>query len=127
MSMPPDHSDPRLPVLVGEPNGPTDAAYVLEGSRAAPAQAAALARFVPDAAGHLAGCRCCGGRSGAARALDSLFLARARGEAKPFRVVVALVQTDAGRDALVAAIEEDRVVRARFRLVRTEGCRPGRP
>lgn len=120
MSMRPDPPDPRLPVVVGEADGPTDAAYLLEGSGAAPAEAAPLARFVPDGASHLAGCRCCGGRSGAARALDALFLARARGEAKLFGVVVALVQTDAGRDALVAALEEDRVVRARFRLVRTD-------
>lgn len=61
---------------------------------------------------HAAGCSCCGGRGGLAKALGALFIARARGDVPPFRGVVL---TDlALAPALAAALREDRLVAARF-------------
>ena len=81
-----------------------------------PASAAALASFDPFAPGHAGGCACCGGRrSPAAAALDRLFQARVRGACPWFERVVALAETPAARDAVVAALRDDAVTAARFR------------
>ena len=83
-----------------------------------PASAAALASFDAFAPGHAGGCACCGGRSPAAAALDRLFQARVRGACPWFERVVALAETPAARDAVVAALREDAVTAARFRLAK---------
>jgi hypothetical protein len=91
-------------------------ALLIEG--AAPAEGAAVARFVVPAriGGHPVGCACCAPRGPVAMALGGLFLARARGELPWFRSVLAVTQSAAGVAAVRAALEEDVVTRARFRM-----------
>ena len=81
-----------------------------------PAGAVALASFDPFLPSHAAACRCCGGRSPAAAALDRLFQARLRGQCGWFDRVVALAETEVARAQLTAALREDAVTAARFRL-----------
>ena len=81
-----------------------------------PGFAGAVARFAAGAGmAHSIGCGCCGGRAPAAVALAGLFTARARGDVAFFTRVIADV-----RDAALVqrALEDDIVVRARFKLVR---------
>jgi hypothetical protein len=52
----------------------------------------------------------------AAEALRTLFLARARGTARFFTEVVAVVETPAGEAAVRAAVAGDPLVSARYRL-----------
>ena len=91
-------------------------ALLIEG--AAPAAGAAVARFVVPArvGGHPVGCACCAPRGPVATALGGLFLARARGELPWFRCVVAVTESAAGAAAVRAALAEDVVTRARFRV-----------
>ena len=65
---------------------------------------------------HAAACSCCGGRAPAATALDRLFQARVRGQCPWFDRVVALAETPEARAAIAAALVEDAVTAARFRL-----------
>ena len=65
---------------------------------------------------HAAACACCGGRAPAATALDRLFQARVRGQCPWFDRVVALAETPEARAAIAAALMEDAVTAARFRL-----------
>ena len=75
-----------------------------------------VARFgLPGFPRHQPGCGCCGARSPAASALSALFLARATGNAPFFRRVVVLAST-AGWAEVEAALTQDVVTRARFRL-----------
>jgi hypothetical protein len=91
-------------------------ALLIEGP--GPAGASAVARFVLPAriGGHPVGCACCAPRGPVATALGALFLARARGELPWFRCVVAVTQSTGGAAAVRAALEEDVVTRARFRV-----------
>jgi hypothetical protein len=116
--------DARLPlVIVGDTEGltaalsggPSAAVLVEAPPTPMPANAIALASFDPFASGHAGGCACCGGRSPAAAALDRLFQARIRGACPWFERVVALAETPAARDAVVAALRDDAVTAARFR------------
>jgi len=68
---------------------------------------------VPKAA-HVLGCACCPPRNAAGQALGRLFLARARGESVFFRRVVVVVKSEAGRDAVLAALEGDPLASAAF-------------
>ncbi len=68
-------------------------------------------------AGHSAGCACCLPRGPVAEALSRLFLAQIRGEVAYFHRVLAVTETAAGMAAILGAVAEDPVVRARFRLV----------
>jgi hypothetical protein len=88
---------------------------------ALPAGAAALVSFDP---GHVAGCACCGGRSGAAAALDRLFQARVRGGCAWFDRVLAVVETPEARAELESALSADALTVARYRLVGGPGA-PG--
>jgi hypothetical protein len=65
---------------------------------------------------HEAACACCNGRSPAATALDRLFQARVRGQCRWFDRVLALAETAEVRASLEAALREDAVTAARFRL-----------
>ncbi len=76
-----------------------------------------VAHFVLPTTAHGLGCACCLPRGPAAIALGRLFLARARGEAPLFDTVVAVTRTPAGEAAVRAALADDLVTRARFRLV----------
>jgi hypothetical protein len=110
-------------VIVSDPDA-LDAALAA-GSKAAvlaeappppmPAEAAALAGFDP-AMPHASGCGCCGGRPAAAAALDRLFQARVRGACPWFERVVALAETAEAGEAIAAALRDDAVTAARFRV-----------
>jgi hypothetical protein len=109
-------TDERIPVRFGplaaaEPHD----ALLIEGD--AQAAGAAVARFVMPArlGGHPVGCACCAPRGPVATALGALFLARARGELKWFRSVVAVTRSAAGEAAVRAALVDDVVTAARFR------------
>jgi hypothetical protein len=80
-----------------------------------PAGAVSLVSFDLSGPSHGAGCACCTGRGPAAAALDRLFQARVRGACGWFERVVALAETEAGRDAVAAALGADAVTQARFR------------
>lgn len=109
--------DERIPVRFGTVRdaGPEEA-LLLEGDL--PADRGAVARFALSRriAAHAPGCACCAPRRPVAIALGALFLARARGELPWFRSVVAVTQTAAGVDAVRAALAEDLLTAARFRL-----------
>ena len=62
---------------------------------------------------HVLGCACCVARSPGALAFDRLFLARVKGE----RIFACVVVPAANAAAARAAVEDDIVVRARFRWV----------
>jgi hypothetical protein len=64
---------------------------------------------------HPVGCMCCAPRNGAGIALARLLLARGRGHGPFFRRVIAATHTDAGRQAVVRALESDPLVSACFR------------
>ncbi len=117
--------DARLPlVIVGGAAGL--AAALASGPKAAvlaeapppplPEGAAALASFDLSVPSHAGGCACCGGRPPVAAALDRLFQARVRGACPWFERVVALAETAAARDEIAAALRDDAVTAARFRL-----------
>jgi hypothetical protein len=112
--------DARLHVGFGTADqaGP-ETALLIEGDAPAPA-GVAVARFVlaPVVAAeavHPTGCACCAPRGPAAEALGRLFLQRARGGAL-FRKVIAVVSGPDGAAAVRAALAEDPLVSARFRL-----------
>jgi hypothetical protein len=84
---------------------------------ALPPGAVALVSFDLSGPTHAAGCACCAGRSSAAAALDRLFQARVRGQCGWFDRVVALAETEAARAEVAAALREDAVTAARFRIV----------
>ncbi len=99
--------DARIPVVFAadlSEVGPDDA-LLLEGDVPAP-KGAAFARFVVGGE-HAPSCACCTGRSGAARALSELFLARARGQGVFFKRVCVVSPSAEGRDGVVAALSGD--------------------
>jgi hypothetical protein len=90
--------DARIPVVFGGALGAKDAV------------------LAPDATwgdSHPIACACCVGRGPAAQAMDRLFLDRVRGTRPWFD---RLVVDPAGEAAVRAALAEDAVVSARFRL-----------
>lgn len=80
-----------------------------------PAGALAQASFEPGLA-HPGACTCCTGRGAAAAALDRLFQARARGQCAWFTRVLAVAETPAAAAEIQAALRDDAVTAARFRL-----------
>lgn len=94
------------------------AAMLVEAGLAAPAGAAAAARFVASLP-HAVACACCQGRGPVAEALDRLFLARIRGQCPWFERVLALAETPAAADLIATTLRDDAVSAARFRLVDT--------
>lgn len=80
-----------------------------------PRGAVAAVSFDAGVAAHLAGCACCQGRSAAAQALDRLFQARARNACAWFDRVLVLDEDGAGAEIL-AALREDALAAARFRM-----------
>jgi hypothetical protein len=108
--------DGRIPVRFAEAaTVAPDEALLMEGDGAV-AAGAAVAWFQPAGLGmHAPGCACCAARGPAAEALGRLFLARARGEVAPFRAVVAVARTPAGRRAVMEALTRDPLVAGRFR------------
>jgi len=107
--------DSRILVRFGAAADAGMAALLVEDGAAVP-PGRSVARFAVPTTAHVLGCACCVARSPAALALGRLFLARARGEAALFDAVVAVTRTPAGVAAVRAALEQDVVTRARFRL-----------
>lgn len=81
-----------------------------------PAGAVALASFDMSGPVHAASCTCCVSRGPAALALDRLFQARVHGGCGWFERVVALVENDAARAEVGAALRDDALTAARFRV-----------
>jgi G3E family GTPase len=104
-------SDTRIAVVLGGAPGATDAVLV-EAGVAAPA-GLYISRFSVTV--HTAGCLCCQPRSGAGQALAQLFRDRATGSA-PFFSRLIVVASQAGEQAVSAAIKTDMLCRARYRL-----------
>ena len=112
--------DARCPLrlLDDAATAPAGAIVLAEDGAVLPAAPARVERFAaPPPGAHPLGCACCQPRNPAAIALDRLFLARARGQAPWFTEVVALIRTEDGRAAIHAALENDSVTAARFRLI----------
>ena len=89
-----------------------DEAVLVEGAEEPAARA--FERFDAE---HAIGCACCGARSPAATALDRLFQRRVRGQIDFFKGVVAVTTTAEGDLAVWAAVRNDPVASARYRLV----------
>lgn len=116
--------DARLPVRFGAVADARqgDALLLPHGAEAPPGWPAAVLEAGPA---HPAGCACCMPRNAAARALGALFLRGARGEAAPFRAVLAAVGPEdwAG---VRAALEADPLVSGRYRLDQGAAAAPAR-
>ena len=98
--------------LSGLPEMMPGDALLQEGE--APAGHPLEARFTVEQT-HVVGCACCTGRSSAARALSTLFLARARSSGAPFARVAA-VATPAGKAAILEALANDVLASQWFRV-----------
>lgn len=79
-----------------------------------PAGILATAGFEPGPA-HPVACSCCAGRTPLAQALDALFLARVKGQARWFNRVVALLPSPEARQRMAEALRDDSVVASRYR------------
>ncbi|WP_048880446.1 hypothetical protein [Acidocella aminolytica] len=105
--------DQRIPVFMGGTPGPNDAVLVEDG-HAMPALGHAI-RFVPPKFGHQPGCFCCTARGPVANALSSFYRDRAMGAAPYFSRVIVLASR-LGEADVKAALNQDAVTRARYRL-----------
>jgi len=106
--------DRRIPVVFGPraAAGPSDA-LLLEGVGA---DGPGVAWFRLPKASHVLGCACCPPRNAAGQALGRLFLARGRGDGLFFGRVVVVVTSEAGRAAVLAALEGDALASGAFRV-----------
>lgn len=117
--------DARIPLtLVADPTALAVAlatgkpAAVLAEAPAGPLLPGTVTQVSFDPAiSHAPACTCCNGRSFAAEALDRLFQARVRGQCRWFDRVLAWVATPAAAAAVTAALRDDALTAARFRLV----------
>jgi hypothetical protein len=110
--------DSRVKLRIGTLGeaGPTDALLV-EGKVSLPAGTPYVRFVLPAATAHAIGCACCLPRGPVAEALSLLFLQRVRGEVAHFDEILAVPAGAAGEAAIRAALQNDPVVSARFRLV----------
>ncbi len=114
--------DARIPVLL-VPDAEALTAALAAGKPAAvlhapapiPPGAACALPFEAGVSSHALACACCQGRSPAAQALDQIFQARVRGQCAWFDRVLVLAGDGAGQ-AITAALAEDSLAMARFRL-----------
>ncbi len=109
--------DARVQLRIGTADmaGPDDA-LLIEGDGAVPYGSVHGRFVVPETGAHAAGCACCPPRGPVAEALTRLFLQRVRGDVSFFSGVVAVPCSVAGEAAIRAALQEDPMVRGRFRL-----------
>lgn len=107
-------ADARIPIVMGGPTGPDDAVLVEDGQDFPQNGYAVRFALAGGRTGHMAGCACCTLRGPAADALGAMFQARARGAAPFFKRVIVLASRD-GEAAVLAALADDVVTRARFR------------
>lgn len=105
----------RIPIVMGVEPGVDDAVLVEDGCAMPPTGHAVRFALGGAKPGHFAGCACCTLRGPAADALTALFRARATGAAPFFKRLVVLA-SPAGEAAVQAALAEDVVSAARFRL-----------
>ncbi|MBU6448240.1 MAG: hypothetical protein KGQ26_01315 [Rhodospirillales bacterium] len=105
--------DSRIPVYIGGTPSPDDAVLV-EGAHAMPELGHAV-RFHAPKFGHQPGCFCCAARGPAANAFSALYRDRATGAAPYFNRVVVLASLPGEAD-IKAALDQDAVTKARFRL-----------
>lgn len=105
----------HIPIVMGVEPGPTDAVLVEDGWAMPPAGYAVRFALGVMKSGHFAGCACCNLRGPAADALTAMFRARATGAAPFFKRLVLLASPE-GEAAVRAALAEDVVSSARFRL-----------
>lgn len=115
--------DARIPVrLLEDPSdtaagAPSGAVVLAEDGAALPPGPARVERFAaPPATAHPIGCACCQPRNPVAIALDRLFMARLKGEVAWFDTILAVVRSADGQAAIRAALEQDSVAAARFRI-----------
>jgi hypothetical protein len=110
-----ERSDDKILIVMGLQNPlPTPAAILAEDGVEL-ASGVASRRFSAQAP-HTAACSCCRGRSAAAAALAALVLARARGEVAWFATIHVVPRGWEGRAAVLRALAEDPLLRARCRL-----------
>jgi hypothetical protein len=105
--------DTRIPVFFGQQPGADDMVLLQEGF--APPATGHVLRFAIGSSSHLPGCSCCVARSPAASALAAAFRARATGQA-PYFTRLLVLASEAGRLDMEAALAQDVLCRARFRL-----------
>lgn len=107
-------TDSRIPVRFGSrEDAGGGCSLLIEGHGL---QTGSIAYFVPGPAdGHPVGCACCTPRRPAAEALARLFLAHIR-DGHPLTGLVAITRTNAGRRAVLDALNGDMLTKARFRL-----------
>ena len=105
--------DARLPIRFGPLHSRTAGEALISDTIAGAEPPAATFTIVQT--GHLNGCLCCMPRTGAALALASLFRTRATSNALLFGSVLAVV-TPGGEAALRAALSNDVMAAARYRL-----------
>ena len=98
---------------MGGAPAPGDAVLVEDGHAMPPAGHAV--RFVPPKFGHQPGCFCCTSRGPAANAFSALYRNRATGAGPYFNRVIVLASLSGEAD-VKAALDQDAVTRARFRL-----------
>jgi len=103
----------RIPVTFEQQAGPGDAVLLEEGFPLP--SAAYVVRFAVTQPGHLTGCSCCTARPPAAAVLGTAFRDRATGAA-PFFTRLLVLASPAGQKNVKAALAEDPICRARFRL-----------
>ena len=106
--------DARIPLVFADAAeaGPDDA--VLYEGEGAPAPGRDWFETAPETP-HAVGCACCAPRGAAGIALARLLLARSRGQGPFFRRVVVEARSEAGRKAVLAALELDPLASACFR------------
>ncbi|MCC6717703.1 MAG: hypothetical protein IT555_07465 [Acetobacteraceae bacterium] len=109
MTTPPDDRIPLRFASSADAVRPGEALLVADGAGAGPAG------FGRGGGRHLAGCACCGGRGAVAVALGALLRDRALGRVAWFCGVVVVV---AEPDAVADELRGDRLVAARFRVLR---------
>src|SRR5271170_7005638 len=106
--------DARIPLLFADAAdaGPEDA--VLREGKGTPAPGRDWFETAAETP-HAVGCACCAPRGAAGIALARLLLARGRGLEPFFRRVVVVARSEAGRRAVLAALEVDPLASACFR------------
>jgi hypothetical protein len=106
----------RIPVLFGAAGGRAGDAWLVEAGQAAPDDVYTVMFSLPVSAfGHVPGCACCIPRGPAAAAFAAMFRARAT-NAAPFFTRVIVIASSAGQDAIRAALSNDVLTSARYRL-----------
>jgi hypothetical protein len=105
---------PLIPIAFGSANEARSDDAVLQEGRGASAAGHEWFTIEPGL-GHPMRCACCTPRNAAGRALGRLLLARGRGTAPFFGRVVVAAKTDAGREAVLAAVADDPLASACFR------------